>query len=98
MPNESGTWGSFQTAVTTGGTAQQVTTGLAAEINSVRLEAMAANTAGALYLGGSGVSATTGYELVKGQTVFIDAVDSLAGLYFIGATTADRISVLWVGP
>lgn len=96
MATANNNFGSFQTALTTGGTAQLVMTGFTGEINTLVIKAMAGNT-GKIYLGTSGVSATTGLELSAGDSLSLDAIN-LSALYFNGGTTADRIAVFWAGP
>jgi hypothetical protein len=93
--------GSFQVALTTAGTAQQVVGGLTGarlnnQIEACVVKALKANT-GTIYLGATGVSSTTGMELVAGDSVPFDAL-SINSLYFNGTATGDKIAVMWVGP
>lgn len=63
---------------------------------SVVVKARAGNI-GLLFIGGPGVTETTGLELEKGESAAID-VQTIGKLYFVGANAGDKLCVLGVGP
>jgi len=57
--------------------------------NGVLVQALAANTNN-VYIGGSGVTSSNGFELQPGQAVPF-TVDNVADLYVIGGTGSDKV-------
>lgn len=92
----------FQVALAAGGTAQGIepesaTPGAQAPVFSgASIKALKANV-GPLYIGGTGVTSATGYELQPSEAVSLDML-GLGKLFFIGANTGDKLCVLGVGP
>lgn len=58
---------------------------------TISIKALAANGA-EVYIGETGVTATTGYELAAGESIDIDADDTVA-LFAISASGTQRVSV-----
>jgi hypothetical protein len=80
----------FQQAITTTGTAQQ----LAAHpvVNSITIHALSTNAASVVIGTGSTVTATTGFVLEKGNSVTV-SIANTNQLWAVG-TAADSISVI----
>lgn len=70
-------------------TPQQLSGLSIASTNGILVQALASNTNN-VYIGGSGVATSTGYELQPGQAVPF-TVDNIQDLYVIGGTTSDGV-------
>jgi len=94
---------SFQVALAAGGTAQAVEP-TAGEVPGTDnpvfgdgyVGALVGNTS-SLYIGPLGVTAATGYELQKGTSIRLSSL-GFGRLYFVGATTGDKLCVIGEGP
>lgn len=92
----------FQVALTAGGTAQLVepesaTPGAqAAVFSGAAIKAPKGNTT-TVYLGPSGVTSGNGFPLEPGEAVGLDIL-GLGKVWFVGATTGDKLAVIAVGP
>lgn len=84
-----------QTTVTTAGTKVQLTTSTA-ETGAVAVRGLTGNT-GVVYVGGTGVSASTGYQLDKGESIVIP-VSSPSLIWVDAATNGDKVCWMTVAP
>lgn len=66
------------------------------QVASVAIKAKMTNT-GLLFIGKVGVTALTGFELEKGETITLD-IQNTGSLYFVGPHVGDTLCVLGVGP
>lgn len=82
---------SGQETVDSAGTAQAIGSSQAI-LSGVTVKALSGNT-GVVYVGGSGVDSTNGFELSSGQQVFVE-VDNVATVYVDAATNDDGVS--WI--
>jgi len=83
------------TTVTTAGTEVQISN-TTNRVRWIKAKALAANS-GIVYIGGSDVSATNGYELSAGNTIEINFADSggtieFSTIYVDAATNGDKVS------
>lgn len=74
-------------------TAEQLSATSTALRDGVWVQALSTNS-GTLYIGGSGVTTSTGYPLAAGASVFVP-IDDLSKIYAIGS--ADNQAVRWIG-
>lgn len=84
--------GSLKATVATAGVRVQL--GTHAGIIGATVKARATN-AGLIYVGGSTVSATSGFELAPGESVSLD-VNNTNAIYIDAATGGDGVSYVWV--
>lgn len=62
-------------------------------IEGVTIKALSTNV-GKIYVGGSDVSASNGFELGAGEAIFIQLNDDMNGIYVIGAEAGDKVCYL----
>ena len=82
----------FQVAIVTTGTAQQLPSN--SVLNSITLSAKAGNTASVSVGSASTVTSTTGYILAAGATVTIPCRSGNTNEIWIEGTSADVVSVI----
>ena len=81
-----------KTSVTTAGT--RVVLASSQRVYSVTVKALAANT-GTIYVGGSTVSSTTGFQLAASESVSMD-IGNLATVYLDASVSGEGVSYLGV--
>lgn len=86
---------SGQQTVTTVGTRVQLST-TSTSILSVTVKALEGNT-GTIYVGGSNVSSSNGYELSSSEPVSLD-VDNLTDVYIDASVAGEGVSFIYVTP
>lgn len=93
---ESGTWdvGTTSASVnvgqtTSGTTAVQLDASSIASTNGILVQALSTNTA-SVFIGGSGVTTSTGFELQAGQAVPFTC-NNITNLYVVGSNTTDKV-------
>lgn len=74
-------------------TAKQMTTNTSPLNNGVRIKALAANATDKVYIGLTGVTTSTGYELVASAEVFVQCRDA-STLFVIGSGTTSAVSFI----
>jgi hypothetical protein len=82
-----------KTTVTTAGT--RVVLASAQAITSVTIKALAANT-GTIYVGGSSVASTNGFQLAKSESVSMDITD-LSTVYIDASVNGEGVTYLGIG-
>lgn len=85
------TMGTGRASVATAGTRVQLSS---SACSSVTVKARATNV-NTIYIGGSGVTAATGFELAPGETVSIDVTNTNM-IYIDAATATDGVAYIWV--
>jgi len=78
---------------TIGATQKQMTTNSSPLNTGVRVKALAANSTDKVYIGLTGVTTSTGYELVASAEVLIPCRDA-STLYVIGTGTTSAVSFI----
>lgn len=70
-------------------TAAQLNSGSIASINGILVQALSTNSA-SVFIGGSSVTTSTGFELQAGQAVPFTC-SNITSLYVVGANTSDKV-------
>jgi len=90
---------SFQKTVAAAGTAEQLTENNGLNMPTVDIKALSTN-AGLVYVGGSGVTSSNGYELAAGAAVSLEASReeriSLSDIWLDVGTNGEGVSVLYL--